>query len=282
MTALSTTTIALGDLAFTIDQAGPVDGEPVLMLHGFPQTRRAWRGQLQVLGGAGYRCVAPDQRGYSTGARPAGTETYATANLVADALGIMDALGHGRFHLVGHDWGGQLSWLIAAQAPERLLSLAVLSRPHPAAFARAFAEDADQPQRSSHHKAFQDEGAGTALRADDFAGLRRMFIAQGVPSATASAYIDTLAEPGAIEAAVAWYRAGGSASLRARDVPPVAARTLYVWGDADAAVGRMAAEATADFVTGPYRFEVIPGAGHFLTDEVPEPVNRLLLSHLGG
>ena len=109
-----------------------------------------------------------------------------------------------------------------------------------------------------------------------------MFAAQGVSIATTNAYIDTLAEPGAIEAAVAWYRAGGAASLRARDVPPVGVRTLYIWGDADGTVGRMAAEATADFVTGPYRFEVIPGAGHFLTDEVPEAVNKLLLSHLGG
>lgn len=277
-----TTIVPLGDLAFTVDQAGPDDGPPVLMLHGFPQTRRAWTRQLEALAAAGYRGIAPDQRGYSTGARPAGTEPYATANLVADALGLMDALGHPRFHLVGHDWGGQLAWLIAAQAPERLLSLAVLSRPHPAAFARAFERDAEQSKRSGHHKAFQDEAAGTGLRADDFAGLRRMFAAQGVPAATAQAYIDTLAEPSAIEAAVAWYRAGGAASLRARDVPPVSVRTLYIWGDADATVGRVAAEATADFVTGPYRFEVIAGAGHFLTDEVPEAVNRLLLGHLAG
>lgn len=277
---IQTRTVALGDLAFTVDVAGPEDGAPVLMLHGFPQTRRAWRGQLAALGAAGYRAIAPDQRGYSTGARPAGLEAYATANLVGDALGLMDALGHDRFHQVGHDWGGQLSWLIAAQAPERLKSLAVLSRPHPAAFARAFEKDAEQSKRSGHHKAFQAEGAGTALRADDFAGLRRMFAASGVPADTAQAYLDTLAEPGAIEAAVDWYRAGGAASLRARDVPPVAARTLYVWGDADGTVGRVAAEATADFVTGPYAFEVIPGAGHFLTDEVPDAVNRLLLAHL--
>lgn len=156
----------------------------------------------------------------------------------------------------------------------------MLSRPHPAAFARAFEKDAEQSKRSGHHKAFQSEGAGTALRADDFAGLRRMFAASGVPAETAQAYLDTLGEPGAIEAAVDWYRAGGASSLRARDVPSVAARTLYAWGNADGTVGRMAAEGTADFVTGDYRFEVIAGAGHFLTDEVPDAVNRLLLAHL--
>jgi pimeloyl-ACP methyl ester carboxylesterase len=100
-----------------------------------------------------------------------------------------------------------------------------------------------------------------------------------VPGDTAQAYIDTHSPPGALEAAVAWYRAGAG-SLRAADVPPVAVPTLYVWGDADGTVGRMAAEATADFVTGPYRFEVVAGAGHFLTDEVPQVVNRLLLEHL--
>jgi pimeloyl-ACP methyl ester carboxylesterase len=155
-----------------------------------------------------------------------------------------------------------------------------LSRPHPAAFAQAFARDGEQAKRSGHHKAFQTPGAGTALRADDFAGLRRMFAAQGVPEATAQTYIDTLSGPGAIEAAVDWYRAGGSSSLRAADVPSVTMRTLYVWGDADATVGRIAAEATADFIAAPYRFEIVPGAGHFLTDQVPETVNRLLLQHL--
>jgi pimeloyl-ACP methyl ester carboxylesterase len=107
-----------------------------------------------------------------------------------------------------------------------------------------------------------------------------MFAAQGVPAATAQAYIDTLSPPGALEAAIAWYRAGGAGSLRARGVPPIGARTLYVWGDADATVGRLAAEATAGFVTGPYRFAVIEGAGHFLTDQVPDAVTALLLEHL--
>ena len=278
---IATTAIPLGDLVFTVDQAGPEDGAPVLMLHGFPQSRRAWSGQLEVLAAAGYRGVAPDQRGYSAGARPAGIEPYATANLVGDALRLMDALGHQAFHLVGHDWGGQLAWLIATHhAPQRVKSLMVLSRPHPAAFARAFEQDAAQAARSGHHKAFQDDSAALAIRADDFARFRKMFEDQRVPAATAQAYIDTLSPPGALEAAIAWYRAGGAASLRARDIPPARQRTLYVWGAADATVGRIAAEATADFVTGPYRFEAIPGAGHFLTDEVPKAVNRLLLEHL--
>ena len=275
-----TITVPVGDLAFTVDVTGPPDGRPVLMLHGFPQSRRAWAGQAQALGAAGFRCIAPDQRGYSAGARPDGVEAYAAQNMVADALGLMEALGHARFDLVGHDWGGQIAWLTATTAPQRIRRLAVLSRPHPAAFARAFEQDAAQAKRSGHHRTLLSEDAAAGIRADDFAGFRRLFAAQGVPATTAQSYIDTLSPPGAVEAAIAWYRAGGSASLRARDVPPVDLPTLYVWGDADATVGRVAADATADFVTGPYRFAVIEGAGHFLTDEVPEAVNRLLLEHL--
>ena len=279
MREVSTTDVALGDLAFTVDQAGPETGSPVLMLHGFPQTRRAWRSQMGVLSAAGFRCVAPDQRGYSPGARPGETSAYAAPNMVADAFAIMTALGHARFHLVGHDWGGQIAWLMAAEQPQRLKSLTVLSRPHPAAFARALKEDAAQAARSGHHRTLLEDGAAAAIRADDMAGFRRMFAAQGVPADTAQAYVSALSEPGAIEAAIAWYKAGGAA-LRASDVPAVTVRTLYIWGDADATVGRAAAEGTAAFVTGAYRFEVIPGAGHFLTDQVQETVNRLLVARL--
>lgn len=277
-----TQSVRVNGLDFTVDIVGPDSGPPVLMLHGFPQSRRAWRSQAAALAAAGFRAIAPDQRGYSAGARPGGLEAYAAENMVADALGLMDALGHERFDLAGHDWGGQIAWLTAVAAPQRIRRLAVLSRPHPAAFARAFSQDKAQAQRSGHHRTLLGEDAAAGIRADDFAGFRRMFAAQGVPGDTAQAYIDTLSPPGALEAAIAWYRAGGSAALRARDVPAVGLPTLYVWGDADATVGRMAAEGTAAFVTGPYRFEVIPGAGHFLTDEVPEAVNRLLLAHFAG
>jgi pimeloyl-ACP methyl ester carboxylesterase len=280
MPDIATTEVPLGDLTFTVDQAGPADGPPVLMLHGFPQTRRAWRSQMGALSAAGFRCVAPDQRGYSAGARPSETSAYVATNMVADAFGIMTALGHPTFHLVGHDWGGQIAWLMAASQPERLRSFTSLSRPHPAAFARALTTDSAQAGRSGHHRTLQQEGAAAAIRADDMAGLRTMFAGQGVPAETAQAYIATLSEPGAIEAAIAWYKAG-AAALRAADVPPIGLNTLFIWGDADATVGRAAAEGTAAFVTGAYRFEAIPGAGHFLTDQVPEVVNGLLVGHLG-
>src|SRR5262249_19677572 len=131
-----TRTCRIGEFDFTVEAAG-ASGPAVLLLHGFPQNRHMWRHQLRALAAAGFRAVAPDQRGYSAGARPGGAEAYATDLLIADALALMDAWEAPRFHLVGHDWGGQLAWLIAASHPDRIETLTVLSRPHPAAFARA-------------------------------------------------------------------------------------------------------------------------------------------------
>ncbi|HZZ37324.1 MAG TPA: alpha/beta hydrolase [Caulobacteraceae bacterium] len=276
---IETHAVKVGDMAFTTDLAGPTDGPTVLMLHGFPQSRWAWRRQLPALAEAGFRGVAPDQRGYSPGARPAETDAYAAANMVADALGIMDALDAERFHLIGHDWGGQIAWMVAAAAPERIKSLAVLSRPHPAAFAAAWKADPEQAGRSRHHSTLLEDGAAARIRENDMAAFRTMFERQGVGAEDAEAYCKALGAPGALEAAIQWYRAAAGA-LRAADFPAIATPTLYLWGDADATVGRAAAEATGGFVTADYRFEVVPGAGHFLTDQVPATVNRTILAHL--
>jgi len=278
---IETRTVGVGDLSFTVDEAGPRDGPKVLMLHGFPQSRWAWRRQLPALAAAGFHAIAPDQRGYSPGARPVGTQAYALSNLVADALGIMDALGAARFDLVGHDWGGQVAWTVAMRAPQRLRSLAVLSRPHPAAFAAAWKADPEQAGRSRHHSTLLEAGAADRIRENDMAGLRATFARQGVGTEDADAYCAALSPAGALEAAIEWYRAAAGA-LRAADAPKVDVRTLYVWGDADATVGRAAAEGTAAQVSGEYRFEAVAGAGHFLTDQVPDVVSRLLLEHLRG
>jgi len=277
--SIETREIAVGEFTFTTDMSGPADGPPALLLHGFPETRHMWRHQVAALGAAGFRAVAPDQRGYARGARPTDVSDYATDRLVGDALGIMAALGHERWHQVGHDWGGQLSWLIAATHPEKLLSLNVLSRPHPAAFVRAMKEDAQQSSRSGHHRAFREDDAVTRMRAAELKPLRDALARQGVPAVDTEVYCQQLMEPGAIEGAMNWYRATG---LSAADVPPVGVRTLYVWGTEDATVGRRAAELTADYVTAPYRFVEIEGAGHFSVDQFPERVSELLLEHLKG
>jgi pimeloyl-ACP methyl ester carboxylesterase len=277
--AIETRDIRANGLSFTVDLAGPEDGAPVLFLHGFPETRHMWRHQLAALGAAGYRAIAPDQRGYSRGARPGETEAYNTEHLVADALGLMDALGRAKFHLVGHDWGGQLSWLIAAMRPERLKSLNVLSRPHPAAFAQAMKEDTQQASRSGHHRAFRETDAVARMREAKLKPLRDALARQGVPAVDVDVYCGALMDDGAIEGAMSWYRATG---FNAGEVPPVSVRTLYVWGSDDATVGRRAAELTKEYVTGPYRFEEIAGAGHFVVDQYPDKVSALLLAHIRG
>jgi len=274
---IRTRAISLGSLTFTIDTAGPEGGAPVLLLHGFPETRRMWRRPLAALAAAGFRALAPDQRGYSTGARPTEVEAYATQHLIADALALMDASSAPTFHLVGHDWGGQIAWLIAALHPERVRTLSVFSRPHPAAFAEALAQDAGQGARSGHHRAFREADAVARMRAAKLKPLGDALVSQGVPAVDAEAYIAQLLEPGGIEGAMNWYRASGIAGA---DTPKVSAPTLYVWGENDATVGRYAAEATARCVTGPYRFVAMKDAGHFLVDQYPDAVADLILQHV--
>jgi pimeloyl-ACP methyl ester carboxylesterase len=277
--------ITTAEGCLTAEVAGRPGAPLVVLLHGFPQTRHAWRHQVPALAAAGYRVIAPDQRGYSPGVRPdpaAGLAAYSIDRLVADVLDLAAAAGHDGatpFHLVGHDWGGQVAWITAARHPDRLASLTVLSRPHPAAFRRAYEDDTDgQQHRSRHHRAFHDPATAKLLLDDGAARLRRALAEQGVGASAITEYLSVLGNPAALEAALAWYRAAGT--LAGVEAGPVAVRTLYVWGDADATVGRTAAEGTAEFVTAPFRFEVLPGVGHFITDEAPDVITRLLIEHL--
>jgi pimeloyl-ACP methyl ester carboxylesterase len=269
-------------LIFDAWAEGPEHGELVLMLHGYPQSRHAWREQVPALASAGYRAVAPDQRGYSAGARPdpADVTNYAYDKLVQDALDVAAATGaHGRrFHLVGHDWGGQVSWGVAARHPARLASLTILSRPHPSSFVRALqAPDGEQKERSRHHRAFQDPNTARLLLEDGARRLRRNLAHAHVPPASIEEYVSVLGDEGAMEAALAWYRA--QLGLRV-ELGKVSVPTLYIWGDSDSTVTRTAAEGTAELVTGPYQFAVLPGIDHFSTDQAPQDVTRLLLEHL--
>jgi pimeloyl-ACP methyl ester carboxylesterase len=279
---VTTREISANGFRFSAELAGEASAPLVLLLHGFPQTRYTWRHQLPALAAAGYRALAPDQRGYSPGARPSDIASYAIDALLSDALAIADACGAQRFHLVGHDWGGQLAWLLAARHPERVRTLTMLSRPHPAAFARALASDPQQSERSKHHRAFQDPNTAALLIEDGARRLRRMLRDHGVPDVDAEAYVAPLSTHAAIDAALNWYRASfrGASGLALSDTPAVRVPTVFLWGDADQTVGRLAAEATREFVTGAYRFVVVPGAGHFITDQAAEVVTKELLAHL--
>lgn len=276
----TTTVIHANELDFTATTAGPDDADLVVLLHGFPQTRYTWRAEVAALADAGLRACAPDQRGYSPGARPDGIDGYRLDNLVADVLAIADALGADRFHLVGHDWGGQVAWTTAALHPERVRSLAVISRPHPAAFVAAMRTDDAQAGRSTHHQSFQRAEATDELLADDAAWLRRAYERSGVPADDAAAYLELLSDRDALDAAVNWYRASRLSGVKAAETPTVTRPTLYVWGDADATVGRQAAEGTRNRVDAPYRFAELAGLGHFVTDQDPAAFPPLLLEHL--
>lgn len=280
---VETTEIATrSGLTFTADVAGRAGGPLVLMLHGFPESRHSWRAALPALAAAGYRAVAPDQRGYSPGARPdpADLANYAFERLVNDAIEIAAAVGYqgGRFHLVGHDWGGQVSWGVASAHAERLASLTILSRPHPASFRRALAlEDGDQKHRSRHHRAFLDPETGKLLLADNARRLRDGLFGQGVPAAALEDHLSVLGNPAALEAALAWYRANKGL---AADIGTISVPTLYIWGDADATVGPDAAYGTAEFVAPSFAMEVLPHVGHFVMDQAAAKATDLLLAHL--
>jgi pimeloyl-ACP methyl ester carboxylesterase len=275
--------ILASGLLFDCDMAGDPGAPLALLLHGFPQTSHTWRRELPALAAAGRFAVAPNQRGYSPHARPQGVNAYRTDLLVRDALNVADALGYERFDLVGHDWGGQIAWLVAAHHGARVRSLSVLSRPHPAAFALAMKADSAQAERSKHHRAFHDPKTAEMLLENGAARLRRMLRDQGVREEDVDAYLSRLGTVEALDAALNWYRAGAASgsALLGPNVPAVSVPTLYLWGDRDATVGRAAAEATAQFVTGPYRFEVVPGGGHFLTDDSGERVTGSVLAQLG-
>ena len=231
------------------------------------------------------RAVAVNQRGYSPGARPDDPAAYAMPHLVDDVLGLVDALGGGPVHLVGHDFGGSVAWTVAGHHPDRVRTLTVASTPHPLAFVRAYqagetGDSSDQNRRSGYMRAFRDTPRGeleAQLLADGGAGLRLVFA--GLPEAAVDAHVRDLSEPGALVAAIDWYRAMSAKASAA--VPPCAVPTLYVWGDGDPAIGRDAAVATADHVTGPYRFEVLEGVGHWIPELAPDRFTSLLLEHLG-
>lgn len=271
-------------LTFGALAAGSAAARPVLLLHGFPQSSATWAPTVELLAASGFRAVAPDQRGYSGGARPDDVAAYAVPRLVADVLAVADTMAMPVVDLVGHDWGGMLAWVVAARHPERVRSLTVVSTPHPEALrAVVAAGDAEQAEHLAATESFRPpgdaerfllgEGAGSGMP-----GLRRLLIDSGLDSERAAGYVAALAAPGALTAALNWYRAMDPAHVAG--LPPVVVPTLYVWSTGDRALGRRAAEATAEWVAGRYRFEVLTGVSHWVPETAPDELHRLLLDHL--
>jgi pimeloyl-ACP methyl ester carboxylesterase len=272
--------VDVGDLTFDVRVDGPEDGRPALLLHGFPETSASWAAVTPLLTAAGLRTYAPDQLGYSPGARPAEVDAYSMPNLAQVTADLMTAMDVPVADVVGHDWGANVAWTLAAWHPDRVRSLTAVSVPHPAAYTAAFRADPEQKERSAYIRLFWQAGkAEQVLLADDARRLRRMLGTEeetGIPAEAVDQYVAVLSAPGALTAALNWYRAMSSGPR----VDAVGAPTTYVWSDADVAIGRTAAEACANYVTADYRFVELPGVTHWIPEQAPKELAAAILDRV--
>lgn len=261
-------------LTFDVSDAGS-GPETVILLHGFPQTNRSWRLITPALVEAGYRMLAPNQRGYSPGARPSRRRDYTLERTSSDVLALADAAGVDRFHVVGHDWGGGVAWALGARHPDRLLSMTSLSTPHPRAMQKAMLRNG-QLLRSWYMVLFQLPKVPELLVGSNAFGRRfaDAFADSGLDREEAERSVALLRD-GAAFGAFGWYRA---LPFDDRSAPSrVSVPTLYVWSDRDIALGRAAAENSSEYVTGPYRFEELTGVSHWIPEEAPDTVIPMLI-----
>ena len=265
-------------MVFDVRDSGPADGEAVVLLHGFPQDATSFDRLAPALHTAGLRTLAPDQRGYSPSARPRGRGAYRMRELADDVLALLDAAGLDSAHVVGHDWGGAVAWALAGWHPERVRTLTALSTPHPAAMQRAWVTS-DQGLRSYYMALFQlPLVPERLLLAGGGAPLRRSLLRGGVPEDAVDRYVARMRQPGALSAALNWYRA---IPLSLRDpVGTVRVPTLHVWSTGDAFLGRTATEATAQHVDAPYRLEVLDDVPHWIPELAADRVAELVTAHV--
>lgn len=273
------TTIEVGEFVFDARTSGPPGGEAVFLLHGFPSTSDQWRHQIRFLGEAGYRVIAPDQRGYSAGARPDAVEDYAIELIADDVVGMADALGIDVFHVVGHDFGGAAAWAVADRHGDRLISLTSISTPHPAALTATIGSaDSDQADRSSYVETFVQPGSENLFLAGDALALRGLYAGQGLTAEEMEPQIAVLNDPAAMIAALNWYRASFNAEGFA--VGQITVPTMFIWGTEDDFLGPDPARLTGDYVDAGYRFEIIEGADHWVPEVAAAVVNPLLSDFL--
>lgn len=266
-------------LRFDVVDGGSLRGECFILLHGFPGSGETWTGVRADLESAGYRTLTPDQRGYSPRARPARIGEYAVDELVFDVVSLADAAGIDQFHLVGHDWGGVVAWHLAATHPRRLRTLAVLSTPHPRAMAESLTRSL-QPLRSLYAVAWQLPAVPErVMLAGRGSVLRGVLRASGLDPDVADGYVAKMSQPGALTAALNWYRAAGRSPGVLASLQAIAVPTLYMWSTNDIALGRTAAERTRRHVTGPYKFVVLDGVSHWIPESEPARTATLLVDH---
>jgi len=268
--------IEANGLQFYVRDEG--SGTPVILLHGFPDTGDLWRKQVPALVQQGFRAIVPDMRGRGRSSKPDAVSDYRLSSIVRDVTGILDALRIERAHVVGHDWGAGVAWLVAALAPERVDRLVAISVGAPGAAARPTLEAF---QKGWYRLLFLFEGvAEEVIQRDDWY-LFRLFLAGAQDT---DAYVKTLSEPGALTPALNWYRANLPVqALFGRtggpQLPMVKADTLGIWSTGDLYLTEEAMTRSEQRVQGRWRYEQL-GGSHWVPIDQPDRLNRLLLEFL--
>ncbi len=276
--------------------AGPADAPPVILLHGFPESHRTWRGLVPLLEDR-FRLVMPDQRGFGGSDRPQEVEAYGHDMLLADLFALADALGINRFALVGHDWGGAIAWAGAIKGDARIERLAIINSPHPVIFQRSLIEDAEQRAASQYISAFRTPGFERTIETMGFSAFFDKSFARHVDLATIpaeerAAYISEWSQPGAMTAMLNWYRAsqmlvpppGATLPLPdflLRAFPKIAIPVLVVWGMNDGALLPVQLDGL-DLLIDDVTIVRLPDAGHFAPWEAPREVAQALAPFLAG
>lgn len=279
--------IAANGLRFHVAEAGDARAPLLILLHGFPEFWWSWRHQLPSLAARGFHVLAPDLRGYHLSDRPPAIADYDIDHLAADVLGIASSLGAEKFSLAGHDWGGAIAWHVAMQHAPRVSKLAILDCPPAHVLGRALATDVDQLRRSRYMFYFQLLGlAERRLRGDGLIRWMRSWATrqEAFSDEDLDRYADAVEVAGGLRGPLNYYRAAFRRLPEAlrRIPPPVAAPTLVLWGGADKILGLPLTRKLAPCCSSSLRVEIIPGAGHFLQQEAPGEVNRLLGDFFAG
>jgi pimeloyl-ACP methyl ester carboxylesterase len=253
------------------------EGQPVVLLHGFPDSSHVWRHQVPALVGAGMRVIAPDLRGFGESDKPEAVEEYALRRSIADVVAVLDALGIERAHVVAHDWGAGVAWALAAFVPARVERLVAMSVGHPNTLRDRSIE---QREKAWYQLLFQFTGvAEELLMRDDWKLFRQFLRGDG----DLERYVADLSRPGALTAGLNWYRAnaGPQRELEPRQpLPAVAASTLGLWSSGDNYLTEDRMLGSAEHVSGPWRYERIENASHWMQLDAPERINELLLEFL--
>lgn len=254
------------------------NGELVIFLHGFPESSIIWENIMVKLAEMGYRCLAPNQRGYSEGARPEGFENYSYRKVASDVPGFADAVGcDGKFHLVGHDWGAACGWTVMALYPDRIQSWVGMSTPYSPAFTWALQNDPDQYKKSAYIREFMTPDAPEAsLAANDYARLRELW--KGFDQRVIDDYLTIFSTLEGRTAAINWYR---GALMVPNDITygDITTPTAFIWGNNDLALGRAGVEKSHTFMKGYYDFHEID-AGHWLMQFNEPECTEIIINHI--